>query len=86
MGPYGPSSSRIVTKSSPKPILGGIEGFRKKSNLGNLAGVTEQPKQPPSWGFLGGHGMGWMGLAASTWLSIGAQVPVLPLNHHPNPP
>ena len=26
-----------------------------------------------------------MGLAATTWVPIGAQVPVLSLNHHPNP-
>ena len=43
VGPHGCSSTRIVTKSSPKPIPGVTEGFPKKSNFGNLAGVTKQP-------------------------------------------
>ena len=34
--------------------------------------------------FGGGHGSGYMGLAATTWVPTGAQVPVLSLNHHPN--
>ena len=41
VGPYGCSSSRIVTKSSPKPIPAVIERFRKKSKFGNRAGVTK---------------------------------------------
>ena len=77
--------TRIVTKSSPKPILGATEGFRKKANFGNLAGVTKQPTQRQFRGFWGGHGSGYMGLAATTWVPMGAQVPVLSLNHHSNP-
>ena len=85
VGPHGCSSTRIVTKSSPKPIPGATEGFRKKANFGNLAGVTKQPTQRQFRGFWGGHGSGYMGLAATTWVPMGAQVPVLSLNHHPNP-
>ena len=48
MGPYGCSSTCSVTKSSPKLILGATEGFRKKSNVESLAGVTKQPFSPPS--------------------------------------
>ena len=84
MGPHGCSSTRIVTKSSPKPILGATEGFRKKANFGNLARVTKQPTQRQFRGFWGGHGSGYMRLAATTWVPMNAQVPVLSLNHHPN--
>ena len=85
VGPRGCSSTRIVTKSSPKPIPGATEGFPKKSNFGNLAGVTEQPTQRQFRGFLECHGSGYMGLAATMWVPVGAQVPALSLNHHPNP-
>ena len=85
MGPHGCSSTRIVTKSSPKPIPGATEGFPKKSNFGNLAGITKQPTQRQFQGFWGGHGSDYMGLAATMWVPMGAQVPVLSLNHHPNP-
>ena len=85
MGTHGCSSTRIVTKSSPKPIPGATEGFRKSRIFGNLAGVTKQPTQRQFQGFWGGHGSGYMGLAATTWVPMGAQVPVLSLNHHPNP-
>ena len=43
VGPHGCSSTRIVTKLVPKLIPGATEGFPKKSNFGNLAGVTKQP-------------------------------------------
>ena len=84
VGPHGCSSTRIVTKSSPKPIPP-TGGFRKKANFGNLVGVTKQPTQRQFRGFWGGHGSGYIGLAATTWVPMGAQVPVLSLNHHPNP-
>ena len=45
VGPYGCSSSRIVTKSSPKPIGGATHGFWKKLNVENFSGDTKQPKQ-----------------------------------------
>ena len=35
--------------------------------------------------FRGGHDAGYMGLAPSTWVPMGAQVPVLSPNDHPNP-
>ena len=46
-----------------------------------------------SWGrgissgsrFWRAHGTGYIGLAATTWVPLGAQVPVLSPNHHPNP-
>ena len=84
VGPHGCSSTRIVTKSSPTPIPGATEGFPKKANFRNLASVTKQP-QRQFRGFLGGHGSGYMGLAATTWVPMGAQVHTLSLNHHPNP-
>ena len=37
------------------------------------------------WGFRRAHGTGYIGLAATTWVPIGAQVPVLSPNDHPNP-
>ena len=66
VGPHGCSSTRIITKSSPKPIPGATEGFRKKANFGNLAGVTKQPTQRQFRGFWGAHGSGYVGLAATT--------------------
>ena len=84
VGPHGCSSTRIVTKSSPKPIPGATRGFPKQSNFGNLASVTKQPTQQQFRGFWGAHGSGYMGVAATTWVPMGAQVPALSLNHHPN--
>ena len=34
--------------------------------------------------FWGAHSSGWMGLVATTWVPIGAQVPILSPNNHPN--
>ena len=36
-------------------------------------------------GFRGGHDAGYTGLAATTWVPMRAQVPVLSPNNHPNP-
>ena len=85
VGPHRCSNTRIVIKSSPEPIPGAIEGFPKKSNFVNLAGVTKQPTQRQFRGFWRGRGSGFMGLAATTWVPIGAQIPVLSFNHQPNP-
>ena len=85
LGPHECSSSRIVIKSSPKPIPGATKGFRKNTYFGNLVGVTKPPTQRQFRGFWGGHGLGYMGLAATTLVVMGAQVPILSLNPHPNP-
>ena len=37
-------------------------------------------------GFQGAHGVGYLGLAATTWVPMGAQVLVLSTNDPPNPP
>ena len=37
------------------------------------------------WAFGWAHGSGYMGHAATTWVPMGAQVPILPPNDHPNP-
>ena len=37
------------------------------------------------WGFWGAHGSGYMGPVATTWVPMGAQLPVLSPNDHPNP-
>ena len=42
-------------------------------------------KQQQFWGFWGAHGLGNMGLAATTWVPMGAEVPLLSPNDHPNP-
>ena len=36
-------------------------------------------------GFQGAHGPGYRGLVATTWVPMGAQVPVLLPSDHPNP-
>ena len=46
-------------------------------NFGAFGGAMAQA--------MGGHGSGYMGLAATTWVPMGAQVPMLSLSHHPNP-
>ena len=37
------------------------------------------------WGLWGAHGLGYMGLVADTWVPMGARVPVVSPNDHPNP-
>ena len=46
---------------------------------------TSKRETRPFWGFWGAYGAGYVGLAATTWLPMGAQVPVLSPNDHPNP-
>ena len=50
-----------------------------------FSGATKQPKQPQFWGFWGRHGPGYMGLVATTWAPMRAQVPILSPNDHPSP-
>ena len=86
VGPYGCSSTRIVTKSSPKPIPGATDGFRKRWNLGKFSGDTKQPKHQQFWGFWEAHGAGYMGLVATSWVPMGAQVPLLSPSCRPETP
>ena len=41
--------------------------------------------QQQIWRFWGAHGTGNRGLTATKWVPIGAQLPVLSPNDHPNP-
>ena len=41
VGPHGYSSTHIVIKLSPEPILGASQGFEKKLNLNFFSIVTE---------------------------------------------
>ena len=75
----------VLSPRSPKPILGATEGFQKKWKCEKLSSVTKQPTQHQFWGFRRAHGTGYIGLAATTWVPMGAQVPVLSPNDHPNP-
>ena len=45
VGCHGCSNTPIVTKLSPKPILGAMEGFHEKSNFKKLSRATKQPIQ-----------------------------------------
>ena len=63
VGPPWCSSTRVVTKLSPKPNPRATDGFRKKANFGSVAGVTKQPTQRQFRGFGGGGG----GMAQATW-------------------
>ena len=63
---------------------GATEGFRKKWKCEKLSSVTKQPMQQQFWGFRRAHGTGYIGLAATTWVPMDAQVPVLSPNDHPN--
>ena len=80
-------ASRVAspkTKCIPKPIPGATEEFRKKSNFEKSLGAMKQPTQQQFWGFWRAHGSGYMGLVATTWVPMGAQVPVLSPNDQPN--
>ena len=69
MGPHGCSSTCIVTKSSPKPILGATEGFHETSNFKKkLSRATKQPIQREN-GLTGKgpHGGGGGGATGGTW-------------------
>ena len=76
-----PYCHQMITQTHPR----GERRVSEKGNFGNLVGVTKQPTQRQFRGFWGGHGSGYMGLAATTWDPMGAQVPVLSLKDHPNP-
>ena len=58
VGPHGCSSTSIVTKRSPKPILGAT-GFRRKWKREKLSSVTKQPKHQQFFWLSGGP---WHGL------------------------
>ena len=70
-------------KGAPKAILGATEGCRKKAKIEHFSSVTNQPMHQQFWGFRGSHGTSYIGLAATTWVLTGAQVPVLSPNDHP---
>ena len=61
----------------PKPIPGTKKGFWKTLSFRKLNSEL---------GLLGGHGPGCMGLEATAFVPLGAQVPVLSPNHHPKLP
>ena len=50
-----------------------------------ILGAIGPPTISNFGGFGGGHGSGYMGLAANMWVLVGAQIPVLSPIHHPNP-
>ena len=83
--PMGAQVPVLSLNHHPNPSQGRQKSFGKGRIFENLAGVTKQPTQRLFQGFWGGHGSGYMGLAATMRVPMGAQVPVLSLNHHPNP-
>ena len=62
----------------------GTSRKEKKSSFLKFSSDTKEPKQLQFWGF-GEPMTPCMGLAATIWVPVGAQVPVLPPNDHPNP-
>ena len=58
---------------------------QKQWNLEIFSGATGQPTNNNRGSFQGPNGSGYMGLAATMWAPMGAQVPVLSPNDHPNP-
>ena len=55
-----------------------------KIEFSKILGATKPPKQQQFWGFQGAHVRGYMGLAATTWVPMSAEVPVLSPSDHPN--
>ena len=47
--------------------------------------ATKQPINSNFRAFKGAHCSGYMGLAATVWVPMGARIPVLSPNNHPNP-
>ena len=78
MGPHGCSSTRIVTKRSPKPILGATEGFHEKSNFKKLSRATQQPIPCENGKVLIGKGpYGGGGGADWGYLELGPKTPAM---------
>ena len=48
----------------------------EKIKFPEISGATNQPKKCQCWGLRRAHGPGYMGLAATTWVPVGARVPI----------
>ena len=59
---------------------------RENIEFQQFSGATKEPKNQQFAGFWGAHGSGYMCLAATMWVPMCAQVPVLSPNDHPHPP
>ena len=69
----------------PNASWGRQKGFGKNGIFENFQVPRNNVKQQQFRGFQGTHGPGYMGLAATTWVPMGAHARVLPPNDHPNP-
>ena len=83
--PMGAQVPVLSPNDHPNPSQGRQKGFGKRRISEILQVSLNSLHNGKFRGFWGGHGSGYMGLAATTWVPMGAQVPVLSLNHHPNP-
>ena len=80
-GPMGAQVPVLSPNDHQNQSQGQLKGFRK-SNFENFSGATKQPNQQQNSAFLGAHGVCYMGLVATMWVPMGAQVPVLSPNDH----
>ena len=73
-----------LVRPSSCNVKGGIPSSRRYLPT-YLSSVTKQPTQQQFWGFRRANGTGYIGLAATMWVPMGAQIPLLSPNYHPNP-
>ena len=83
--PMGAQVPVLSLNHHPNPSQGQQKGFGKRRISEILQVSLNSLHNGKFRGFWRGHGSGYMGLVATTWVPMGAQVPVLSLNHHPNP-
>ena len=62
-----------------------LEGEKLLKQLVHTPNANEPPTNRNFENFGGAHGSGQMGPMAATWVPVGAHVPVLSPNDHPNP-
>ena len=76
-----PYCHHMITQTHPR----GNRRASKESKCEFFSNVTKRLTQRQFWGFRRAYGTGYIGLAATMCVPMGAQVPLLSPNDHPNP-
>ena len=80
--PFQPPNSLFSIKHQ---LYGLWQGTSRRDNYLLGGGILGGKEGSGASGLSGGHGLGYMGLAATTWVPMGAGVPVFSPNDNPNP-